>query len=163
MKRLSTLAGLIVLLAIAGSAVADSSEDKKQVTFSFTFESCMGISVGTYTVTGALNELGAVQALSGTFPNDEGAPVLYSIKVLRLKDGDIFLHQEGPITPTPTGFTVSGTWQLLGGTRAYVDIRGRGTEEIVAAPAPTATCPASRHVTGVYVGRISLQGHDDQD
>ena len=162
MKRFSTLAGLVVLLAIAGSATAESSDEgKKDVTFTFAFESCMGVSIGTYTATGALNEVGVVQALSGTFPNDEGAPVLYSIKVLRLTGGDIFLHQEGPITPVPPGFTVSGTWQLLGGTRAYVDIRGRGTEEIVAAPAPTATCAASRHVTGVYVGKINVPGDHD--
>jgi hypothetical protein len=163
MKRISTLVGLVAALAMAGSAAAENGGDKKKQTFTFAFESCMGISVGTYTATGALNEIGAVQALSGTFLNDDGAPVLYSIKVLRLTDGDIFLHQEGPITPTPTGFTVSGTWQLLGGTRAYVDIRGRGTEEIVGTPAPTTACPASRHVTGVYVGNIKLHGEDDRD
>jgi len=88
---------------------------------------------------------------------------LYSIKRLRLTDGDIFLHQEGLLTAVPTGFTASGAWQLLGGTRAYADIRGRGTEEIVITPSATTACPANRHVTGVYVGKINLHGPDDRD
>lgn len=141
---------LFVLFTLVNS-VPVAAEDKK-VTIAFAFQAISETTlVGTYNLSGTLNESGPAEATIGTRTNDEGVVLLFADKVLHLAAGDIYLFVEGPLTFTgTTSVAILGKWRLTGGTGAYAEIKGHGK---CAAVGDLATGT----FTGAYEGKANVK------
>lgn len=149
MRMFGAVAMMVVMvLSVSHPAVA---EDKRQaISFSFQATSPTTL-VGTYTLSGVLNESGAAEATVGQRQTGDGVIVLYSEKILHLAAGDIHLFVEGPATFTgETSIAQSGKWRLTGGTGAYSDIKGHGKAAIVGDV-------STGEFTGAYQGKVNLK------
>ena len=149
MKRNVLFAAAFTLL-IASAALA---EDKNVlIDFHFTATSPdFSAFVGSYTISGAINESGLAESTAGTRLNDEGVLLLYANKTLHLQGGDIYLFIEGPLTVNPDGtMSMTGKWRLTGGTGAYTDIKGHGTAAVVGDM-------KAGTVHGVYQGKVNVK------
>lgn len=147
MKR-SILFAAVLTVLVASAAAADD----KNVSIAFAFNATSPSTfIGTYTLSGAIDETGPAEATAGVRVNDEGVLLLYSNKTMHLRGGDIHLFVEGPLTSTgDSTFSVIGKWQLTGGTGVYADIKGHGKTAIVGDF-------ATGEVSGAYTGKVNVK------
>lgn len=146
-KKLSFVLTVLSFLAVALPAGA---EDKGvAIAFSFT---AMGPDtlVGTYSLSGALNESGAAESTIAVRLGANGVPLLSADKVLHLAEGDIHLFVEGPFTVEGTELSLVGKWRLVGGTGAYADIKGHGRAAVLGDLATGA-------FSGTYLGKADVK------
>ena len=147
MKRTVLFAAVFTLLI---ASVASAEDKNVSIHFDFQLTTWPNY-VGTYTITGAINETGPAEASVGTRVNDDGVLLIYANKVLHLMNGDIDLLIEGPLVSTGDAtVSVIGKWHLTGGTGAYADVKGHGTAAAVGDM-------AAGTFSGVYPGKVNTK------
>ncbi|HXR84063.1 MAG TPA: hypothetical protein VN722_07130 [Hanamia sp.] len=123
-KFFSAAIGLVLITFFATSWVSKkSTSSRSAITITGVYDfSTFPNTVGTFTTSGALNLSGTSTMLVG--PNINGARAHCQITLTPSDgSGSIFIHQECAFnTPTP-----QGRWEIVGGTGAYVNLKGNGS------------------------------------
>jgi len=158
MKKLNITFGTILLVLGCFSLTAHAqtnlpvfeAEASVNVTL-FPCDPVTGICPRTATGTGYATGLGAITVTSETFrhgPPDPSCAPLTGTRTITTDSGSIFLSVTGTGCLNPGG-VVSGTlqWVVIGGTGAFANASGSGTETAEIAGAPSGV-PFREHYSG---------------
>lgn len=149
MKRTSIATLLIGIAFVALPALATESN----TLMIFSFQPGGAAFIGSFNSSGVIHEAGTAES---TVNLDRSTGILTAQKVIHLSGGDIRMSVQGPLDMTngPASVTLTGKWQLTGGSGVYSGITGRGTCVVVG------DLVAGRF-SGAYQGKVKLAGDKD--
>lgn len=150
---MKTILVTTILLTVALAALPLQAADSKTLMI-FSFRPGGPQFTGSFNASGAIDEAATADA---TVSYDETSGILSSQKVIHLTGGDINISVQGPLNTTNwPSVSLTGTWQITGGTGVYSGVRGRGRCVVVGDM-------GAGTFSGAYQGKVKLAGDQDDD
>jgi len=135
-KKRTTIACLLAAVVAAFSIVplAASAERDQRLVMSIRVDFTSATqAVGTFAACCAVNDSGSAQAdVTSFIPKANNTASFEATETLTGSKGDITLALRGTTGPLDSPIHIArGQWKVIGGTGAYVDLRGHGTFKAV--------------------------------